>query len=116
VRAEGVEFRVNHAVGPAPVGAGNGTAKVLDAATITDEFDAVVLAGGAERPRDLPVPGRELDGVYFAMDFLALQNRRVAGDTGVKDLWAKGNTSSSSVAATPARTVLARRTATARHR
>jgi len=90
LRAEGVEFRVNHAVGPAPVGAGNGTAKVLDAATITDEFDAVVLAGGAERPRDLPVPGRELDGVYFAMDFLALQNRRVAGDTGVKDLWAKG--------------------------
>ncbi|MEK7230786.1 MAG: glutamate synthase subunit beta [Pseudomonadota bacterium] len=90
LRAEGVEFKVNHAVGPAPVGAGNGAAKVLDAATITDEFDAVVLAGGAERPRDLPVPGRELDGVYFAMDFLALQNRRVAGDTGVKALWAKG--------------------------
>ncbi len=90
LRAEGVEFKVNHAVGPAPVGAGNGAAKVLDAATITDEFDAVVLAGGAEKPRDLPVPGRELDGVYFAMDFLALQNRRVAGDSGIKDLWAKG--------------------------
>ena len=90
MRAEGVEFKVNHAVGPAPVGAGNGAAKVLDAATITDEFDAVVLAGGAEQPRDLPVPGRELDGVYFAMDFLTLQNRRVAGDSGVKDLWAKG--------------------------
>ena len=90
LRAEGVEFKVNHAVGPAPVGAGNGAAKVLDAATITDEFDAVVLAVGAKRPRDLPVPGRELDGVYFAMDFLALQNRRVAGDTGVTALWAKG--------------------------
>ncbi len=90
LRAEGVEFKVNHAVGPAPVGAGNGAAKVLDAATITDEFDAVVLGGGAEKPRDLPVPGRELDGVYFAMDFLALQNRRVAGDSGIKDLWAKG--------------------------
>ena len=90
LRAEGVEFKVNHAVGTAPVGAGNRAAKVLDAATITDEFDAVVLAGGAEQPRDLPVPGRELDGVYFAMDFLALQNRRVAGDSGVKDLWAKG--------------------------
>ena len=90
LRAEGVEFKVNHAVGTAPVGAGNRAAKVLDAATITDEFDAVVLAGGAEKPRDLPVPGRELDGVYFAMDFLTLQNRRVAGDSGVKDLWAKG--------------------------
>ena len=89
MRAEGVEFKVNHAVGQAPVGAGNGAAKVLDAATIADEFDAVVLAGGAEQPRDLPVPGRELDGVYFAMDFLALQNRRVAGDTGVKALWAR---------------------------
>ena len=90
LRAEGVEFKVNHAVGTAPVGAGNRAAKVLDAATITDEFDAVVLAGGAEKPRDLPVPGRELDGVYFAMDFLTLQNRRVSGDSGVKDLWAKG--------------------------
>jgi len=45
------------------------------------EFDAVVLAGGAEYPRDLPVPGRELDGVMFAMDFLAPQNKVVAGDT-----------------------------------
>ena len=52
------------------------------------EFDAVVLAGGAEQPRDLPVPGRELDGVHFAMEFLPLQNKRVAGDAGVPDLWA----------------------------
>jgi glutamate synthase (NADPH) small chain len=43
-------------------------------------FDAVVLAIGARKPRDLPVPGRELDGVHFAMDFLTQQNRRVAGD------------------------------------
>src|SRR5262249_32840953 len=43
------------------------------------EFDAIVLCGGAERPRDLPVPGRELDGVHFAMDFLTQQNRRGAG-------------------------------------
>ncbi|MBI4192312.1 MAG: glutamate synthase subunit beta [Betaproteobacteria bacterium] len=90
MQAEGVKFKTNHAVGPAPVGAGNGAAKVLDAATITDEFDAVVLAGGAERPRDLPVPGRDLDGIHFAMDFLPLQNRRVAGDKGIKDLWATG--------------------------
>jgi len=44
------------------------------------EFDAVVLAGGAEHSRDLPVPGRELDGIHYAMDFLPQQNRRVAGD------------------------------------
>jgi len=50
----------------------------------------VVLAGGAEQARDLRVPGRELDGIYFAMDFLPLQNRRVAGDKNVKDLWAAG--------------------------
>ena len=54
------------------------------------EFDAVVLAGGAEQPRDLPIPGRELDGVHFAMEFLPLQNRRVAGDAGVPELWATG--------------------------
>ena len=90
MRAEGVEFKVNHSVGQAPVGAGNCAAKVLDAATIADEFDAVVLAGGAEQPRDLPVPGRELDGIHFAMDFLALQNRRVAGDSAVRELWATG--------------------------
>ena len=81
MRAEGVEFKINHVVGTAPVGAGNAPATALDAATIADEFDAVVLAGGAEQPRDLPVPGRELDGVHFAMDFLPLQNRRVAGDS-----------------------------------
>jgi glutamate synthase (NADPH/NADH) small chain len=90
MQAEGVEFRTNHLVGAAPVGAGNAAAKVLDAATITDEFDAVVLTGGAEQPRDLPVPGRDLAGVHFAMDFLPLQNRRVAGDSKVQDLWAKG--------------------------
>jgi glutamate synthase (NADPH/NADH) small chain len=48
----------------------------------------VVLAGGAEAPRDLPVPGRDLEGVHYAMDFLPLQNRRVAGDKNVDDLWA----------------------------
>jgi glutamate synthase (NADPH/NADH) small chain len=90
MKAEGVEFRTNHVVGAAPVGAGNGNATVLDAATIADEFDAVVLAGGAEQGRDLPIPGRELDGIHFAMQFLPLQNRRVAGDRGVPELWAKG--------------------------
>jgi glutamate synthase (NADPH/NADH) small chain len=90
MRAEGVVFKTNHVIGTAPVGAGNPAATMLDAATIVDEFDAVVLAGGAEQPRDLPVPGRKLDGIHFAMDFLPLQNRRVAGDKKVPELWAAG--------------------------
>jgi glutamate synthase (NADPH/NADH) small chain len=90
MHAEGVEFRVNHVVGTAPVGAGNRQAKPVDPQKLLAEFDAVVLAGGAEAPRDLPVPGRDLEGVHFAMDFLPLQNRRVAGDQNVEDLWASG--------------------------
>ncbi|HEX9398239.1 MAG TPA: glutamate synthase subunit beta [Burkholderiales bacterium] len=89
MQAEGVEIRVNHVIGGAPVGAGNAQARPVDARRLLAEFDAVVLAGGAEQPRDLPVPGRELEGIHFAMDFLPLQNRRVAGDSNVKDLWAK---------------------------
>jgi glutamate synthase (NADPH/NADH) small chain len=68
--AEGVEFRVNQNVG-----------ENIKADDLVAEFDAVLLAAGAEQPRDLPVPGRELDGVHFAMDFLAPQNKVVAGDT-----------------------------------
>ncbi|HEY4636848.1 MAG TPA: glutamate synthase subunit beta [Burkholderiales bacterium] len=86
--AEGVEFRVNRVVGGAPVGAGNAQARPVDAKKLLAEFDAVVLAGGAEAPRDLPVPGRDLKGIEFAMDFLPLQNRRVAGDRNVSELWA----------------------------
>src|SRR5688572_12171310 len=88
--AEGVAFRAGVYVGNQRPGRG-----VPDWATGTvaprkllAEFDAVVLAGGAEQPRDLPVPGRELDGVHYAMEFLPLQNKRVAGDAGVPDLWA----------------------------
>jgi len=90
MRAEGVVFKVNHMVGKAPVGAGNRSATRLDPATMIDEFDALVLAGGAEQPRDLTIPGRDLDGVHFAMDFLPLQNRRVSGDKSVPELWATG--------------------------
>jgi glutamate synthase (NADPH/NADH) small chain len=86
--AEGVEFRVNRVVGGVPVGAGNAQARPVDAKKLLTEFDAVVLAGGAEAPRDLPVPGRDLKGIEFAMDFLPLQNRRVAGDRNVSELWA----------------------------
>ncbi len=70
MRAEGVEFRVNQHVGDN-----------VPAQQLIDGFDAVVLTGGAEQPRDLPVPGRDLDGVHFAMDFLTQQNKTVAGDT-----------------------------------
>ena len=90
LRAEGVEFRTNHCVGKAPLGAGNPKATEVDASKLLADFHAVVLAGGSEQPRDLPIPGRELSGVHFAMDFLPLQNRRVAGDTGVAELWASG--------------------------
>ena len=54
-------------------------------------YDAIALTGGAEAPRDLPVQGRDLDGIHFAMDFLPQQNRRVSGEPldGVKDILAK---------------------------
>jgi glutamate synthase (NADPH/NADH) small chain len=69
MRAEGVEFRAGVHIG-----------RDVPARKLIDEFDAVVLAGGSEQPRNLDVPGRELAGVHYAMDFLSQQNRRVAGD------------------------------------
>ena len=72
--AEGVIFKVNQYVG------GEGEHGV-SADDVISGYDAVVLAGGAEWPRDLPVEGRELDGVMYAMDFLPNQNKVVAGDT-----------------------------------
>lgn len=90
MRSEGVEFRTGHVVGKANVGVGSAKAKEIDPKTLVAEYDAVVLAGGAEVPRDLPIPGRNLEGVHFAMQFLPLQNRRVAGDTNVSPLWATG--------------------------
>jgi glutamate synthase (NADPH/NADH) small chain len=47
---------------------------------LANQYDAIAMAGGAEKPRDLPIPGRELDGVHFAMEFLGQQNRRVTGE------------------------------------
>ncbi|CAN4276173.1 GltD NADPH-dependent glutamate synthase beta chain and related oxidoreductases [Methylophilaceae bacterium] len=70
MQSEGVEFRVNQHVG-----------ENVQADDLLAEFDAVILAGGAEHPRDLPVTGRDLDGVMYAMDFLTPQNQVVAGDT-----------------------------------
>jgi glutamate synthase (NADPH/NADH) small chain len=64
----------------------------LPAEKLLSDYDAVALTGGAEHPRDLPIPGRELDGIHFAMDFLPQQNRRVSGEPlgGVKDILAGG--------------------------
>jgi len=88
--AEGIEFRAGTHVGMERPGKGiaNDAKTFLSAAQVLADFDAVVLTGGAEVPRDLPIPGRELGGVHYAMEFLPLQNKRVAGDTGVPELWA----------------------------
>ncbi|TMH57938.1 MAG: glutamate synthase subunit beta, partial [Betaproteobacteria bacterium] len=90
MKTEGVMFRTGVFVGKSRPGKGvtDWAAETVAPEKVVAEFDAVVLSGGAEQPRDLPLPGRELDGVYFAMEFLPLQNRRVAGDKGVRDLWA----------------------------
>ena len=69
MEAEGVQFRVNQHIGVD-----------TPAAILLQDFDAVVLSGGAELPRDLPVPGRGLAGIHFAMEFLPAQNKVVAGD------------------------------------
>ncbi|MCW5737219.1 MAG: glutamate synthase subunit beta [Enhydrobacter sp.] len=69
MEAEGVEFRTGVEVGA-----------TLAVKSLLEGYDAVALTAGAEWPRDLPVPGRELAGIHFAMDFLVPQNKRVAGD------------------------------------
>jgi glutamate synthase (NADPH) small chain len=79
MQAEGVEFRVNQHVGVN-----------VPASKVLAEFEALVLSGGAEAPRDLPVPGRELQGVHFAMEFLPQQNKVVAGDKVANQIMATG--------------------------
>lgn len=81
MEAEGVTFRTGVLVGAKEVPAGiiNDATEVVSAEELKNSFDAVILAGGAEVPRDLPVPGRELAGVHFALEFLIPQNKQVAG-------------------------------------
>jgi len=79
MQAEGVTFRTN-----VHVGAG------LAAGELLSHFDAIALTGGSEKPRELPVPGRELDGVHFAMEFLPQQNKRNAGDEVPGQIFATG--------------------------
>src|SRR4029450_3870942 len=69
MEAEGVTFHYNAHVGVN-----------LPAKELLADYDALVLAGGAEQGRDLPIPGRELKGILFAMDYLPQQNRRVSGE------------------------------------
>ena len=92
LRAEGVKFRSSVFVGvkPPALGVISDARESIAPEQLKSQFDAIVLAGGAEQPRDLPIPGRELQGVHFAMDFLPLQNKRVAGDLVVPELWATG--------------------------
>ncbi len=81
MRAEGITFKVEANVGVN-----------VDAKDLVRDNDAVVLAGGSTIPRDIPAPGRELNGIHFAMTFLEQNNKRVAGDdlTGQVELHAKG--------------------------
>jgi len=72
---EGVEFKVKSHIGTD-----------ISMQSLQEDFDAIVLSGGSEKPRDFPIPGRELDGVHFAMDFLVQQNKRNAGDSIADDV------------------------------
>ena len=82
MQAEGVEFQTSTFVGKEVLGKGtaNDSKKTVDPNELLKKFDAVILSGGAEQPRDLQIPGRELKGVHYALEFLIPQNKEVAGD------------------------------------
>lgn len=82
MQAEGVVFRTGVLVADLPAGSKvtNWSQQTLSPEALLAEFDAILLTGGAEQPRDLPVPGRDLKGVHFAMEFLPEQNKVNAGD------------------------------------
>ena len=96
MKAEGVTFRLGVVVGAAkdPMGKGskvtNWAKETITPEQLDQEFDAVLLTGGAEQSRDLPAPGRELDGIHFAMEFLPQQNKVNAGDKLKNQLRAEG--------------------------
>lgn len=83
MEAEGVEFRTSTYIGQKTDKVDDGLT-VISFEELQQEFDAIVMAGGSETPRDLPIPGRDLQGVHFAMEFLTQQNRENAGDR-IKD-------------------------------
>lgn len=91
ITAEGVAFRTGVLIGKDfPSVVGNDAKEIISPAQLQKDFDAVVMAGGAEMPRDLPVPGRELQGIHFAMEFLPQQNKVDAGDKLPKQILATG--------------------------
>ena len=92
LQAEGVSIRTGVLIGtmPADSRVTNWAKENLSAEQLQKDFDAVLLTGGAEQSRDLPVPGRELEGVYFAMEFLPQQNKVNAGDKLKGQLRAEG--------------------------
>ena len=92
MQAEGVEFRTGVLVGdwPADSKVTNWAKDSISAKQLQKDFDAVLLTTGSEQSRDLPVPGRQLDGVHFAMEFLPQQNKVNAGDKLARQLRADG--------------------------
>ena len=80
--AEGVQFQTNTFVGKEAPGkeVANDAQKTVSPQQLQNNFDAVILSGGSEQPRDLPVLGRQLKGVHFALEFLIPQNKEIAGD------------------------------------
>ncbi|GAB4062286.1 glutamate synthase subunit beta [Uliginosibacterium sediminicola] len=82
MEAEGVVFKTGVFIGDAelPKGINSDAKEKLSPKKLAKDFDAVLIAAGSEVPRDLPIPGRELDGVHFALEFLIPQNKVVAGD------------------------------------
>jgi glutamate synthase (NADPH/NADH) small chain len=92
MQAEGVVFNTGVMVGAWPKDSKvtNWAKNTISAEQLKKEFDAVLLTGGSEQSRDLPVPGRDLDGVHFAMEFLPQQNKVNAGDTFKGQLRADG--------------------------
>ena len=91
MKAEGIVFRTGVLVGKKlPPHIQNMATHVIDPDTLKNEFDAVILACGAEQPRTLDVPGADLQGVHYAMEFLCAQNRKDAGERGKNRLSAEG--------------------------
>jgi glutamate synthase (NADPH/NADH) small chain len=92
MQAEGVVFKTGVLISDdaLPKNIPNWSQETMTSAQLQEQFDAIVLAGGAELPRDLPVPGRELKGVHFAMEFLPQQNKVNAGDKVKEQIKATG--------------------------
>ena len=117
MEAEGVRFRTRVLVGSKELPADiiNDASEFVSAEQIRKDFDAVILAAGSEVPRDLPIPGRELKGIYAALEFLIPQNKEVSGAQPIRSA-PRASMSSLSAAAIPVPTASAPPIATVRRR